>query len=353
MKLNEILQPFQSVTEQAPGTVGSAIKTWDGKNIPEKTIYLLGVSDLNGFTQNLDTLRAELYKLFKPAFMANTIDLGNLISLSYEDQKEAIELLLKKISQKQSVLLILNENEFSWSSFLNYRTKSNRNDITIVDSHFNPADNQYILQSGLSNTSDEKCHLISTQSYFVDEQLLKEKKKSNLIIVKLGEIRDDIQEAEPEFRDVSKCVFHLRAVRVGDYPSNKTANPNGLYAEELCQLSWFAGNSDMLKYMLYTGLELNPENSKQSALLVAQSIWYFLLGFGARKNEKPSEQSNDFKQYHIENNKIPEDLVIYKSKKSSKYWFRYGKSGRFIPCSPKDMDIVLNNDIPNRLLNYV
>ncbi len=353
MNINEILQPYQPDVNHIPETIGGASRGWDRTTIPDKGVMLLGVSSLEGSTKNIDIVRKELYQLYCSSSKINIVDLGNLISLSKEDQKEAISTILKETSSKYSVLIILAEDQFSWKIYLNHRPDSDKKGISIIDSQFNSIDSNYLLQGAYKHQQYEKWHLIGVQSYYADGKYFNEDQINKYSFLRLGELRDDIKEAEPAFRDASKCILNLRAVRVADNPSNSLHNPNGLYSEELSQLAWYAGNSDVLKSFLITGLQFNNQHQKQCALLVGQAIWYFCLGYEDRKNDNPEKYPNNFKQYHIENNKIPEKLVIFKSIKSSKCWLRYGKSGQFIPCSEKDMDIVLNNDIPNRLLNYL
>src|SRR3546814_12884398 len=74
--------------------------------------------------------------------------------------------------------------------------------------------------------------------------------------------------------------FDMSAIRSPDAPGNANASPNGLYGEQACHLCRYAGiNSRMLSAGFY---EFNPslDSNGQTAILLAQMIWYFMDEIG-------------------------------------------------------------------------
>jgi hypothetical protein len=79
-------------------------------------------------------------------------------------------------------------------------------------------------------------------------------------------------------------------------------------------------------------------------------------GFYNRKNDYPSRSNADYLRFHV----VLEDkydINFYKSKKSDRWWMEIPypshKDLKFerhtlIPCSPKDYEMAMNNEIPDR-----
>ena len=89
---------------------------------------------------------------------------------------------------------------------------------------------------------------------------------------RLGQIRDKIEDAEPIIRQADMLSFDITSIKHADAPANPNALPNGLYAEEACQIMRYAGMSDKLTSLgIY---ELNPafDISGKTSHLAAQMI---------------------------------------------------------------------------------
>lgn len=334
MQLTEFISPF-TIKEVRHNSLGSVIEPWDRKSMSEKAIWLVGVSDFSGRTQNSDLIRQKLYEMAQPIANCRIVDLGNVISSSEVDQYEAVQLLILTARKNNSLVLLLGGVQISNQFFKNIYRESDSGCV-IVDKQIRPT----IEFEGL-----KKEFYIGVQSCynFVDKDSL------NIEFVRLGLFRDKKTEVEPFFRSSNFSVFNMESVRFSDFLDAIDPSPNGLYAEELCQLAWFAGNSNTQEFVVLMGYDFTDSADRASVALVAQALWYLIEGFSDRVAENPEENIDGFKEYYIENNKLPDELVFYHSKRSSKYWMKYGKSCKFIPCSKKDMDDVLQNNIPDRL----
>ena len=105
--------------------------------------------------------------------------------------------------------------------------------------------------------------------------------------------------------------------------------------------------------------EMNPQEDRngQTASLASQMLWYFVEGFYNRLNDIPYKFKNEFLKYTVTIQDHKEQIVFYKSKKSDRWWMevpvkasirtKYERH-HFIPCSYKDYQTALKDEIPDR-----
>ena len=144
-----------------------------------------------------------------------------------------------------------------------------------------------------------------------------------------------------------------RGARMADAPAIRNATPNGLYAEEACQIIRYAGLSDRVRSIGF--YEMNPEHDvrDQTSQLVAQMIWYFVNGYYQRKQDDPRENEKDFTKFTV-SMKNEEDLVFMKSRKSDRWWVQVPyidkqiEGNWMVPCSYADYEMACNDEIPDR-----
>ncbi|HRD41039.1 MAG TPA: arginase family protein, partial [Bacteroidia bacterium] len=172
-----------------------------------------------------------------------------------------------------------------------------------------------------------------------------------------GQIRDKIEEAEPIIRQADMISFDITSIKHADAPANPNASPNGLYAEEACQIMRYAGMSDKLTSVgIY---EINPafDAYGKTSHLAAQMIWCFMDGFYNRKSDYPSRTNPDYIRFNVVLQDEKYEINFYKSKKSDRWWMEIPypphKGLKFerhtlIPCSYKDYSMAVNNEIPDR-----
>lgn len=368
---NEIVQ-----TELNPLQFGSVFQIHkQGEDFPELEnvdIAILGVAESRNAINNkgceyaANAVRKYLYKLYSGEFNAKVVDLGDIkAGHSTEDTYFAVRSTIDVLIRKNIIPIIIGgSQDLTYPQFLGYKDLEQTINIVSIDSVFdigNPEEDinnhsylgKIILHQPnyLFNYSN-----IGYQTYLVDPLSLKMMERLFFDVYRLGQIRDKIEESEPIIRQADMITFDITAIKNADAPANPHASPNGLYSEEACQMMRYAGMSDKLSSIGF--YELNPDydiGGKTSHLL-AQMIWCFMDGFYNRKNDYPSRSNADYLRFHV----VLEDkydINFYKSKKSDRWWMEIPypshKDLKFerhtlIPCSPKDYDMAMNNEIPDR-----
>jgi formiminoglutamase len=161
--------------------------------------------------------------------------------------------------------------------------------------------------------------------------------------------------AEPVIRNASMISFDMGAIRGADAMGNANASPNGFYGEEACQICRYAGYNDKLTSIGF--YEFNPayDVNGQTAMLMAQMIWYFVEGFYNRKSDFPLNPKSQYLIYKTTLTHEDHELVFVKSKKSDRWWMQvpYPANGslneRFhlVPCRYEDYQTAVGGEMPD------
>jgi arginase family enzyme len=362
--------------ELNPLQLGSLITIYkEGDDFPElenADIAIIGIAESRNSVNNegcmyaSNAVRKYLYKLFSGEFNAKILDLGDIhAGHSTEDTYYAVRTTVDALIRKNIIpIMIGGSQDLSYPQFLGYKDLEQTINIVSIDSMFDIGNPEADINSNsylgkiilhqpnyLFNFSN-----VGYQTYLVDPHSLKMMERLFFDVYRLGHVRDKIEDAEPIIRQADMITFDITAIKNSDAPAHPNASPNGFYSEEACQMMRYAGMSDKLSSIGF--YELNPEydiNGK-TAHLLAQMIWCFLDGFYSRKNDFPSRSNADYLRFHV----VLEDkydINFYKSKKSDRWWMEIPypshKDLKFerhtlIPCSPKDYDMAMNNEIPDR-----
>lgn len=312
-------------------------------------------------------VRHYLYKQYGHATSLSVADLGDIkAGHSVEDTYFALRTTVDNLVRKNIIPIIIGgSQDLTYAQFLGYSQLEQTINVAAIDSIFdlgNP-------EEQISNTSylgkiilHQPNYLfnysnIGYQTYLVDPTSLQMMSRLYFDCYRLGAVRDKIEEAEPIIRQADMITFDITAVKHSDAPANPNASPNGFYAEEACQMMRYAGMNDKLSSIgLY---EINPEydHSGKTAHLAAQMIWCFMDGFYNRKNDYPSRTNPDYLRFHVVLQDEKYEINFYKSKKSDRWWMEIPypphKDLKFerhtlIPCSYKDYEMAVNNEIPDR-----
>ena len=172
---------------------------------------------------------------------------------------------------------------------------------------------------------------------------------------RLGELAGNVAVAEPIIRNAGMISFDIGAVRSSDAAGNANAGPNGFTGSEACQLARYAGINDKLSSIGF--YEFNPayDSNGQTALLLAQMIWYFVDGVYNRKRDFPLNPKSQYLIYKTSLKHDEHELVFVKSKKSDRWWMQvpYPASGskneRFhlVPCQYDDYKTAVSGEMPD------
>ncbi len=312
-----------------------------------------------------DEVRADLYQLARLPGKVKIADLGNIKKgVSFDDSLAALSDVVEYLTGNDIIPLIIGGS----STLIPAIAGKLPSDFTYtaVDSRIDWVNERkekdsFNYLSDIIYVNKRLVHFINLgyQTYLNDQQVLNRFRKMNYELVRIGEVRNDIQETEPFFRDSGLVTFDLSSIRQSDAPGTFAPSPNGFYGEEACLLARYAGLSDSL--MAAGFFEINPllDNRRQTTSMAAQMIWYFLEGFAQKQNESSilgKENSGRFVNYHVSIQNGNEDLVFIKSNITNRWWIEYTcKEGKkhYIACSYNDYLMASENEIPPRYMKAV
>ncbi|MCX6259007.1 MAG: formimidoylglutamase [Bacteroidia bacterium] len=333
-------------------------------------IALIGVpedrnSQNTGCSKAPDLIRGKLLRLFCPANMPSVIDLGNLkpgrsISDSYAALREIIHALL----ENNIIPLILGgTRELTYAVFMAFASLKKPVNITSVDSAIGIGDNSNgnMQDSYISRIVLEKSRylfnisVIGYQNYLVSSEETDLMAKLYFDAYRLGTLRRDIFSIEPVLRDTDLLSFNISSVRQSDAPGNSDPSPNGLYAEEACQIARFAGLGNRCSVFGLFGVNPDYDRQDQTTSLAAQIAWHFIEGIANRPDDTPLISSDHFSKYHVRFEEINQEITFYKSNKTGNWWLEiiYGigdnQKKMLVSCSYEDYEKTCNGELPDRL----
>jgi hypothetical protein len=192
--------------------------------------------------------------------------------------------------------------------------------------------------------------MMAPRQFLVNKRQFDELEEKSFDVIRLGSLRSNLAVAEPFLRDAHLVSLDISAVKQSEAPGTKYSSPNGLLAEEACQLARYAGLSELVS--CFGVFEVNPEydNHDQTAHLAAQAIWYFIEGFTQRKREIPSQTNTDFKVFMVNHQDMEHALTFYKSQVTGRWWMEVPviKTGKqmIVSCSGEEYQQACNHDIP-------
>jgi len=339
------------------------------ENLDDFQIAIIGVcedrnSDNNGSAHAPDKIREALYSLFWFKRKLKIIDLGNLKPCTtVNDSYFGLREVLIELASKGIVTLILGgSQDLTLAMNLSAIYLGIDVRLVVVDStlDFSSHDSLPLSRSFLNEILDKDKSVdfvsIGHQTYYVDPLVADFMQDNYYTLLRLGQVRFNMADAEPYFRNANLVSFDVGAVKYADAPGTFPHSPNGFVGEEFCQLARYAGISPET---LYAGFfECNPtiDSSTVTVSLVAQAIWYFIDGFIAREKEVPDDSDN-FKRFLVHHPLVENNMVFFRSNKTSRWWMEIPKKGNmlntlFIPCTYADYQNACNEDIPDRWWHY-
>lgn len=357
--------------------LGDFIRSYVDKEIfpdlGDVDIAIIGVNEERNAVNNIgcahapDYVRNHLYKLFRGDFFPRLADLGNIREgHKIEDTYFALASIVAELIKNKIIPVIIGgSQDLTFANYMAYEALGQVINIVGIDSVFDLGKTEQRLdsQSYLNKIILHQPNFlfnftnIGYQSFFVDPEAINLMKNLYFDVYRLGEIRNNLEDAEPLVRNADMITFDISAIRQSDAPGNNNASPNGFYGEEICQIIRYAGLSDKLSSIGF--YEINPrlDVNNQTAHLVAQMIWYFIDGFYNRKHDQPHKDKRDYVKYTVSIKDHKDQLIFYKSKKSDRWWMDVPVKSNYkniyerhhlVPCSYSDYEIACKDDIPDR-----
>lgn len=374
MKLSEYFRPVHIKKELLP-TVHTT-DSWIHKlsvyqksfpSLDGKSMAIIGIDDGQS-RNNINLIRSYLYNLKRNIFAENIVDLGNYIFDEKDDKAyEKFGYILSELIEKKIIPIIIGgSQELTYSQYLSFEYLKKIINIVSIDSHIDfDIDNKenYVTKNyWYKILLRDPSYLFSLsqvayQGYLTDTNTIKLMEKNFFELYRLGKVRENIVEVEPVIRGTDLLTFDISAVRQSDSPGTKDPSPNGLYAEEACQLTRYAGLSDNLKTIGFYNYDSSTDINHQSARLIAQMIWYFVDGVMQREVENISSENDNIIKYTTTDSGNDYQIVFFKSKKTNRWWVEipenpkskhFNKLKQIIPCSYSDYQQATRGEIPER-----
>ena len=365
-----------------PGTIGESISVFSDGNFPDfqkAEVAIFGINENRGLlceesvSMNMDTVRKSLYSLYMGNWKIRILDLGDFkIGKELTDTYFAVtDLISNLISDGVVPIVIGGGQDLCYPIYKSYDSFNKGVNICAIDSKFDMiSPNTLRLNSNnyLGNIiKEDPNHLnsftnIGFQSYFVQKDEVHEMEKMFFETFRLGDFRQNIEEAEPYLRNSDLIIFDASSIKQSDSPGVVAPSPNGLFSHEACILSRYTGMSDRVSSFGIFEINSEKDINNQTSHLISQIIWYFLEGFSLRIGDFPTKKtiSKNFKKYVVPLDEEDFQFIFYKSKLSGRWWISSVTSTEvplnrevILPCSYKDYLDSVSGKIPARMMRML
>ena len=191
---------------------------------------------------------------------------------------------------------------------------------------------------------------VGYQTYYNSQEEIDLIEKLYFDAYRVGEISNNIEIAEPVFRDADLISLDLNSVVSSQSGNFTNFISNGFNGKEICSLARYSGISDKVSTF---GI-FNHNSSKSESVIVAQILWYFIEGVHCRSHEYPFGTKQNYIKYIVP---LEEELIFYKSDITERWWIevinRFNKHNintkfTLLPCSKQDYLDSCAGDVPER-----
>lgn len=326
----------------------------------EADIVLIGCGEQRGtdmqapWSHSPDAVREELYRMYDWHPSVKVADMGNIREgATPGDTRAALRTVLQEVEAAGKIAVVIGgSHDLTLQQYDVFKRAEKTINTAVVDMMIDLEDCEGISDTGFlmdmltgqPNFVRHYSHM-GFQSYYVNPNMLETLDKLRFDCFRLGKVREDIEEMEPVLRHCDLLSIDMNAVRSCDAPFLKQGSPNGLFGDEICQLTRYAGMSSRLSSLGIYGYRAEQDPGKQGAKLIAQMLWYFVDGYLVRKSEAALNDREEFLEYHVA--LTGNDTLFLKSKKTNRWWMQLPE-GQLVPCSYNDYLTAGNNEIPER-----
>jgi arginase family enzyme len=309
-----------------------------------------------GTSKAPDQIRKHLYRLSNLEGFRGIVDLGNLKKgKTGQDIQFALRDVVEFLSDNGITAVILGgSQDISIGVARAFRDVKDFT-LTVVDSVVNvktgiQATRSSNFISRILNENPELSHLqmIGIQSHLVSPATLEMLREQTFDYIHLGPLRDEFKDVEPKLRNTHFLSFDISSVRQSDARTGFQLSSSGLYGEEACRISHYAGLSNKIR--VFGLFEVNPDKDSGEVTLdlSAQIIWYFLEALSHRSLADPVHDQDAFNRYFTELE--GHTIVFYKHLSTGRWWIDIsnpGKESWLIPCREKDYLLAMKEEIPD------
>jgi arginase family enzyme len=354
--------------------IGSSIETYrnDFPDLTPNSLALVFVPEyrnMNGALFSLDLpdrIRETFYSLFpKKQWTKKIFDLGTLLpGQETQDTFFALQQVVEELIKNEVFPVIIGgSQDLTLAQFDAYKNLEQLVNLVSIDSmpDFGETDETILPNNYLQHLLHRKPNhlfnysVIGLQHYLVNPNEVDLIDKLFFDIMRLGEVNAKIENAEPIIRNADLLSLDFLAIRNSDFQRTEFCSPNGLYAEQVCQLARYAGLSDKLTSMgIYNFFDLDQNESNFQ--LLAQVIWHFIDGANNKFDDFPKANKATYQKFRVLIADMKEEITFYKSPKSERWWieipYHINPSSKYerhvlVPCSYADYLVAQEDEVPN------
>ena len=351
--------------------IGSKIECFQSTfpHIEKKGYALIYVPEFRGDTllENdfilADNFRKEFYALnYAQGWNQHFYDLGTILpGNDLTDTHHAIKSVVSELIKNQIIpILVGGSQDLTLAMYEAYSQLEQLVNICTIDSaldlgtpDIDVSANAYLSQILVKRP----CHLfnlanIGLQIPYSGAKEFEMFEKLYFDICRLGEFNSDFKKAEPHLRNADLISLDFTSIKASELLF-KGGNPNGFYAEQICQIAKYAGLSDKVTSF---GIFNYANHTEVSDKLLAQIIWYFIDGIENRTGDFPLGSKKDYLKFTVFIEESGHEILFYKSNKSNRWWMEVPyppKEGskyerhHLAPCNKEDYDNAMKNQIPD------
>jgi hypothetical protein len=313
---------------------------------------------------SLNEIRKTFYNLYPGNWSVNIADLGDLIlgenvSDTYQAMQSIISVLLKN---NIIPVIIGGTQDLTYANYRSYDYLEKTVNIVNIDSNFDLGDSSKPIKNNsfLGKIILDKPHnlfnysVLGYQTYFNSQEEIDLMEKLYFEPYRLGELNNNIQNAEPILRDANIVSLDLKSIRSSELSSKQKFSPNGFDGKEICAISRYAGISNKVSsFGIYEYLPSFEDEATE--MLIAQIMWYFIEGVSCRIMDNNFHKVQDFQKFNVLVDN--QELVFLKSVKSSRWWveipFVQNSNNKLddhslLPCMHEDYIDATKGVIPER-----
>ena len=328
--------------------------------VQENGVVLIFCSDERGSGGNAEMkdfsrLRKEFYTLSSFDFEVSICDLGDLMSgKTQADTRYVLEEILTFCYNKNAVPVVIGGSvDLSYALFsaLNFHQKGiNYAHISNVASLSN--EGEEISESNYlhkiltkKEASLRNFHLLGYQRHLNEIALLKLMKEVDFDVLRLADMMNTTERAEPFFRRADMVTLNCDAVESFSEAFSINPQVNGLNRREICAYMKEIGLSENLKTVGVFNFNADSKNLLNHQLM-AQMLWYLIEGINIQRTH-PKERSYDTFVVLIDNR----DFSFKRDTFSGLWYFAKGNEvKKWIPCSQEDYENAKRGELNKRFL---
>jgi arginase family enzyme len=343
------------------GQIGALIKKYEEElpDLEDVEMVILGCGEQRGKgfmgppSAGPDIIRRHFYALYGWHEGIRLADIGNLKQgETYNDTLAALKTVISELIESGKTVVILGgSHDLTLGQYQAYKSNQRLMEAALVDAMIDldmesPFSNDHFLMDMFTSEPNYLKHYnhIGFQSYLVHPGMLQTLDKLKFDFYRLGHVRENLEEIEPNIRSSNLFSFDINAIANAYAPAN-SLTPNGFTGEEACTLMQFAGMSSQVNSIGIYGYDERADRDELTAKQISHMLWYTIDGRHRRKKEASMEDRDSFNEFQVIFSEI--ETLFLQSKKTGRWWMQL-PSRHFVPCSYKDYLMTGNDEIPER-----